>query len=50
MSQKCWVVSSMDKYGSNVDKAKCWVKMQIKNVQLKVKVEVGVKFEITFVT
>jgi len=29
-----------------MDNPKCWVK----NVQLKVKVEVGVKFEMTFLT
>jgi len=33
-----------------MDKPKCWVKMQLKNVQLKVKVEVGLKFEMTFLT
>jgi len=27
-----------------------WLKLQLKNVQLKVKVEVGFKFEITFLT
>jgi len=27
-----------------------WLKMQLKNVQLKVKVEVGLNFEITFLT
>jgi len=31
------------KFGSNMDKPKCWVKNAIKNVQ--VKVEVGLKFE-----
>jgi len=31
-----------------MDKPKCWVKMHL--LQLKVKVEVGVKFEITFLT
>jgi len=36
------------KFGSNMDKPKCWVKNVIKNVQLKVKVEVGFKFEMTF--
>jgi len=31
--------------GSNMDKPKCWVKNVIKkNVKLKVKVEVGLKF------
>jgi len=33
-----------------MDKPKCWVKNAIKNVQLKVKVEVGLNFEITFLT
>jgi len=33
-----------------MDKPKCWVKNTIKNVQLKVKVEVGLKIEITFLT
>jgi len=32
------------KFGSNMDKPKCWFKNVIKNVQLKVKVEVGLKF------
>jgi len=31
-----------------MDKPNCSVKNAIKNVQLKVKVEVGLKFEITF--
>jgi len=35
------------KFGSNMDKPKCWVKNAIKNVQLKVKVEFVFRFEIT---
>jgi len=31
-----------------MDKPKCWVKIKLKDVQLKVKV--GLKFEITFLT
>jgi len=34
----------------NMDKPKSWVKNVIKKVQLKVKVEVGFKFYITFLT
>jgi len=30
------------KFGSNMDKPKCWVKMQLNKLQLKVKVEVEV--------
>jgi len=33
-----------------MDKPKCWVTDAIKNLQLKVKVEVGLKFEMTFLT
>jgi len=33
-----------------MDKPKCWVKNAIKKSQLKVKVEVWLKFEITFLT
>jgi len=33
-----------------MDKPKCWFKMQLKKLQLKVKVEVGLKFCITFLT
>jgi len=32
------------KFLSNMDKPKIWVKNELKNVQLKVKVEVGLKF------
>jgi len=32
------------KFGSNMDKPKCWVKNVIKKLQLKVKVEFGLKF------
>jgi len=28
------------KFGSNMDKPKCWVKMHLKNVQSKVKVQI----------
>jgi len=35
------------KFGSNMDKPKCWVKNAM---QMKVKVEVGLKFEITCLT
>jgi len=39
------------KFGSNMDKPKCWVENVIKkNVQLKAKVEVGLKFQMTFLT
>jgi len=31
-----------------MNKPKCWVKMQFKKLGLKVKVEVGLKFEMTF--
>jgi len=33
-----------------MDKPKSWVKNAIKNIQLIVKLEVGLKFEITFLT
>jgi len=32
------------KFGSNMDKLKCWVKNVSYKLQLKVKVEVGLKF------
>jgi len=38
------------KFGSNMDKPKCWVKNVIQKLQLKVKVEVGLKFKIKFLT
>jgi len=31
------------KFGCNIDKPKCWVKNVINKLQLKVKVEVGLK-------
>jgi len=33
-----------------MNKPKCWVKNAIKNGQLKMKVEVGLKFEMIFLT
>jgi len=38
------------KFVSNMNKPKCWVKNAIKNGQLKMKVEVGLKFEMIFLT
>jgi len=38
------------KFGSNMVKPKCWVQNVKKKIQLKVKVEVGLKCEITFLT
>jgi len=46
-TQHCFVLTeNWVKYGST----KCWVKYAIKILQLKVKVEDGLKFEITFLT
>jgi len=39
LSSRMWNL----KFGSNMDKPKCWVKNVIKNLQFKVKVEFGLK-------
>jgi len=49
-SKKCWVVSTQIWVKHCMYKPKYWVKNAIKILQLKVKVEVGLKFEITFLT
>jgi len=48
-SKICWVVSTQIwvKYGQTINVG---LKTQLKNVQLKVKVEVGLKLEKTFLT